>query len=152
MQRFPVDLDECEETEVNCSDYCENTLGSYRCACPLGYELSVSDPTSCQDVNECLDDPCSHECSNEAGSYRCLCPEGLTSVNDTCTDLELELNLNLDLDLDKNQCSHNSTQVDGEIKCVCPPGFELDNDGKTCKGKCFFMKISPQRRCRCFKV
>lgn len=126
---FSVDLDECEEIEVNCSDYCENTMGSYHCACPLGYELSISDPTSCQDINECLDDPCSHGCSNEVGSYRCLCPEGLTLMNNMCLDTELDVDLNLN-----QSCSYNSTQVDGEIKCVCPPGFVLDNDGMTCKG------------------
>lgn len=37
----PPDVDECLESPAGCGDgpgLCENTLGSYKCLCPAGYQ------------------------------------------------------------------------------------------------------------------
>lgn len=36
------DVNECEQGSHSCSDICVNTIGSYYCDCPLGYELESS--------------------------------------------------------------------------------------------------------------
>lgn len=41
-----IDLDECVEELHLCQQVCQNTLGSYRCSCSPGFQLS-SDGTSC---------------------------------------------------------------------------------------------------------
>jgi len=41
-----IDLDECVEELHRCQQVCENTLGSYRCSCSPGFQLSP-DRTSC---------------------------------------------------------------------------------------------------------
>ena len=40
-------MDECTNVTNNgCSDLCVNTIGSFLCTCPLGYELN-SDERTC---------------------------------------------------------------------------------------------------------
>ena len=34
-----LDINECDILNGGCSDYCNNTNGSYYCSCPVGYEL-----------------------------------------------------------------------------------------------------------------
>ena len=52
MVFFPLllDVDECAENSNKChgNAYCNNTVGSYRCQCPLGF---TADPGS-QDIND----------------------------------------------------------------------------------------------------
>lgn len=38
---FFTDIDECFEGTNTCAFRCENLPGSYRCICPVGYQLSV---------------------------------------------------------------------------------------------------------------
>lgn len=40
------DIDECD-TGHNCERVCENLIGSYKCACPPGFELNA-DNTTCR--------------------------------------------------------------------------------------------------------
>ena len=43
-----VDVDECLDNNGGCSHGCENTIGSYRCTCPVGYRLeNIVDPRQC---------------------------------------------------------------------------------------------------------
>uniref|UniRef100_H0XAK9 Hemicentin 1 n=1 Tax=Otolemur garnettii TaxID=30611 RepID=H0XAK9_OTOGA len=74
-----VDIDECEHTDT-CQHECKNTLGSYQCLCPPGYQLSLNGKT-CQDVDECLEQNircgANRMCFNTRGGYRCIdtpCP------------------------------------------------------------------------------
>uniref|UniRef100_A0A182T6U5 EGF-like domain-containing protein n=1 Tax=Anopheles maculatus TaxID=74869 RepID=A0A182T6U5_9DIPT len=46
------DRDECLLGRHDCSHECHNTVGSYRCSCPVGLTLSV-DGKTCDDVDEC---------------------------------------------------------------------------------------------------
>ena len=37
---FYLDVDECEQGTSTCDSLCQNTIGSYRCACQTGYVLN----------------------------------------------------------------------------------------------------------------
>ena len=46
----PSDVDECSSNNTNsCQFACINTLGSYRCECPVGYHLGA-DGKKCQGI------------------------------------------------------------------------------------------------------
>ncbi|XP_047376655.1 hemicentin-1 isoform X2 [Sciurus carolinensis] len=74
-----VDIDECQNRDT-CQHACKNTIGSYQCICPPGYQLMLNGKT-CQDVDECLEQnvQCgpNRMCFNMRGSYQCIdtpCP------------------------------------------------------------------------------
>ncbi|KAL2092659.1 hypothetical protein ACEWY4_012457 [Coilia grayii] len=87
-----VDIDECAQRKP-CQHECVNTLGSYHCVCPPGYQLMANSRT-CKDIDECGSDndvssdidECAVQaiqcgvnqmCFNMRGSYQCLdtpCP------------------------------------------------------------------------------
>ena len=74
---------------INCSQICNNTLGSYTCGCNPGYELDEMDYHAmvqlhlCKmrtivfisDINECsvLNGGCEDTCMNTVGSFECSC-------------------------------------------------------------------------------
>ena len=43
MTKYFLDVNECEQGLASCADRCVNTVGSYSCACPLGYTGSIDD-------------------------------------------------------------------------------------------------------------
>ncbi|XP_023559876.1 hemicentin-1 [Octodon degus] len=74
-----VDIDECQIRDT-CQHECRNTIGSYQCICPPGYQLMLNGKT-CQDVDECLEHNVrcgpNRMCFNMRGSYQCIdtpCP------------------------------------------------------------------------------
>ncbi|NXY61032.1 HMCN1 protein, partial [Callaeas wilsoni] len=74
-----VDIDECENRDT-CQHECRNSLGSFQCACPVGYRLMPNGKT-CQDIDECLEENINcgsnQMCFNMRGSYQCIdtpCP------------------------------------------------------------------------------
>ncbi|XP_061624718.1 hemicentin-1 isoform X2 [Phyllopteryx taeniolatus] len=74
-----VDVDECLLRKP-CQHECRNTLGSFHCLCPPGYQL-LPNGRNCKDTDECLEQgiQCGHNhmCFNTRGGYRCLdtpCP------------------------------------------------------------------------------
>lgn len=67
-----TDIDECQDSSI-CPQKCNNTVGSYKCACNHGFKLE--NEKDCVDLNECLDTKC-HDCENSPGSFKCLCNEG----------------------------------------------------------------------------
>ncbi|KAM4861104.1 hemicentin-1 [Thomomys bottae] len=74
-----VDIDECQNRDT-CQHECKNTIGSYQCTCPPGYQLMLNGKT-CQDIDECLEQNVrcgpNRMCFNMRGSYRCIdtpCP------------------------------------------------------------------------------
>ena len=42
---FATDIDECAHGTDNCSQMCNNTIGSYICSCQLDYYLSADSVT-----------------------------------------------------------------------------------------------------------
>ncbi|SPP86978.1 uncharacterized protein LOC117589448 isoform X1 [Drosophila guanche] len=86
-----VDVDECQLNNGGCSHRCENSQGSFQCACPAGYQLD-GDLRTCQDVDECSLDTEScvaGSCVNEPGGFRCECGLGkrLSIDGRTCLDV-----------------------------------------------------------------
>ena len=50
---FPIllqDINECDEENGNCSQFCNNTIGSYQCYCEDGYTLD-SDEHTCNGIH-----------------------------------------------------------------------------------------------------
>ncbi|KAK1805712.1 hypothetical protein P4O66_001976 [Electrophorus voltai] len=74
---FTPDENECAGNQLCGSASCYNTLGSYKCMCPSGFDFQQT-AGGCQDVNECAagGNPCSYGCSNTEGGYLCACPGG----------------------------------------------------------------------------
>lgn len=74
---FSADENECQSASMCGSTSCYNTLGSYKCVCPSGFDFETS-AGGCQDVNECSmgGNPCMYGCSNTDGGYLCGCPGG----------------------------------------------------------------------------
>ncbi|XP_076126836.1 hemicentin-1 [Alosa pseudoharengus] len=74
-----VDIDECAQRKP-CQHECRNTVGSYRCQCPPGYQLMPNGRT-CKDIDECavqgVQCGLNQMCFNTRGGYQCLdtpCP------------------------------------------------------------------------------
>ncbi|XP_028269954.1 hemicentin-1 isoform X2 [Parambassis ranga] len=74
-----VDVDECLLRKP-CQHECRNTIGSFQCLCPQGYQL-LPNGRSCKDIDECVEQgiQCGHDqmCFNTRGGYQCLdtpCP------------------------------------------------------------------------------
>ncbi|RWS04979.1 fibulin-1-like protein, partial [Dinothrombium tinctorium] len=150
------DKNECLELPRRCSHDCINTLGSYRCVCPSGYELDLS-RSNCVDFDECEyfrqlkrnnsnysihGRPCQAICTNTPGSYKCDCPTGFTLNGHMCDDInECE---------NKAKCgSIDSTclNVPGDYKCFhlkCPQEYVKDEFQKN---RCVLKKEISKRKC-----
>ena len=44
---YSSDMDECSDNTDNCSQHCNNTVGSYTCYCDNGYTLNITDGHTC---------------------------------------------------------------------------------------------------------
>ncbi|KAJ8379625.1 hypothetical protein SKAU_G00004030 [Synaphobranchus kaupii] len=74
-----VDIDECLLRKP-CQHECRNTVGSFQCLCPAGYQL-LPNRRSCKDIDECtvqgIQCGPNQMCFNTRGGYQCLdtpCP------------------------------------------------------------------------------
>lgn len=82
-----TDVDECAMGTDTCSDNasCQNTAGSFTCACNSGYE---GDGMTCTDVDECATetDTCDDNatCTNTPGTFTCACNDGYSGDGMTC--------------------------------------------------------------------
>ena len=75
------DINECKKNSNTCvgGARCQNTKGSYKCICEMGFEYVKGQ--GCQDTDECKNnDPwatCGYgDCINTIGSYACKCKPG----------------------------------------------------------------------------
>ncbi|XP_032070485.1 fibrillin-2 [Thamnophis elegans] len=123
------DVNECLENPGICSNgHCINTDGSFRCECPLGYNLDYTG-VQCVDTDECsIGNPCGNgTCSNVIGSFECNCLDGFEpGPMMNCEDI--------------NECAQNPLlcafrciNTYGFYECTCPVGYELREDQKMCK-------------------
>lgn len=144
------DVNECIEQSGVCVSpaQCINTLGSFKCMCPRGFQLDQTG-TQCQDNDECMDDSrCENGCQvtklmnnvsvwtsppilvyqqNTMGSYRCACPDGYVQhpYYSQC--------------IDDNECQQmspcgnaNCHNTLGSYRCACPDGYQFDGQLLVC--------------------
>ena len=126
---FLPDIDECVEGTDNCSQNCNNTIGSYQCLCDRGYLLD-SDGLTCNGMIMLL----GLEASFSAISWYivqissrllCIISKPLCSFFPDVNECE---NGN-------NSCHDNAncTNTIGSYTCSCNTGFS--GDGITCNSK-----------------
>ncbi|XP_060084161.1 protein eyes shut homolog [Ylistrum balloti] len=122
------DIDECQHNPCEHGGTCNNTIGSYTCACQ-----GFSGHNCENDINECQHTKCPHKnmhCVNSVGSYTCQCNAGWTG--DHC-------------DTDVNKCQHNPCLHGGtchnrvgNYTCQCNAGWTGWNCSKDVN-ECSFM-------------
>ncbi|XP_060069557.1 neurogenic locus notch homolog protein 1-like [Ylistrum balloti] len=111
------DIDECQHTPCENGGTCNNTIGSYTCACQ-----GFSGHNCENEINECQHTKCPHKnmhCVNSVGSYTCKCYAGWTG--DHC-------------DTDVNECQHKPCEhggtcnnTIGSYTCSCHGGYNGHN-------------------------
>nr|XP_003227637.2 PREDICTED: nidogen-2 [Anolis carolinensis] len=124
-----TDINECAAGISRCSpeSVCVNTVGSYRCECPPGYELAA-DRATCLVVvppsNPCEDG--THNCAtadrarcvaHERGAFSCVCLPGFAGNGHNCTDVD---------ECAEGQCHQAATchNSPGSFSCRCRDGYE----------------------------
>ncbi|XP_056138750.1 latent-transforming growth factor beta-binding protein 4 isoform X3 [Lampris incognitus] len=121
-----TDVDECQQSPCE-HGHCENTDGSFKCVCLLGYRL---EGFTCTDIDECLEvSQCPGQmCVNSQGSYRCVsCQPGYRSSNGTCQDV--------DECVSGSVCGPERVCVNtlGSFRCDCLPGYRTTGLGRQCR-------------------
>ncbi|XP_016101547.1 fibrillin-2b [Sinocyclocheilus grahami] len=123
-------IDECSvhASQVCRNGQCINSMGSFRCLCLDGYNLTP-DGKNCVDINECVTLPGACQpgtCQNLDGSFRCICPPGYEVQNDKCVDIN-------ECTVEPNICQFGTCKnTPGSFQCLCQPGFVLSDNGRRC--------------------
>uniref|UniRef100_A0A8D1TFQ4 Vitamin K-dependent protein S n=1 Tax=Sus scrofa TaxID=9823 RepID=A0A8D1TFQ4_PIG len=101
-EKCELDINECKDpANINggCSQFCDNTPGSYHCSCKSGF-IMLSNKKDCKDVDECSENMCAQLCVNYPGGYSCYCDgkRGFKLAQDqkSCEAVPVCLPLNLD--------------------------------------------------------
>ncbi|XP_035668951.1 multiple epidermal growth factor-like domains protein 6 [Branchiostoma floridae] len=125
------DIDECSTSNGGCGQVCQNSPGTFSCACNQGYTLGA-DGKTCNDIDECAlnTDGCEHLCTNTNGSFVCSCPEGLKLDNSGTNCVAADACLSL-------SCSPANIAtcavVSGAETCMCAAGYELGSNATVCQ-------------------
>jgi hypothetical protein len=131
-----TDVDECAAGTAACTQIpvatCENTVGSFLCHCPTGYEGDGRGGGGCADIDECargVDDCNTHAtCTNSVGGFACACAPGYTGDGHGvggCLDVDECASATTCDQLEGNGCA-NAT---GGYTCACVPGFAASGAG-----------------------
>ncbi|XP_045142185.1 vitamin K-dependent protein S [Echinops telfairi] len=132
-EKCEFDINECKDPSnynAGCSQFCDNTPGSYHCSCKDGFVMH-SNKKDCQDVDECALKPniCGTAvCKNIPGDFECECPEGYryNSKSTSCEDVD---------ECAENMCAQLCVNYAGGYSCYCDgkKGFKLAQDQKRCE-------------------
>ncbi|XP_052863793.1 hemicentin-1-like [Anopheles cruzii] len=127
-----IDINECREQIDECSHYCTNTPGSYRCYCPERYHLA-QDGRSCT-IKRKRNEPNGSRSSSGVAVLASRCPEGFRWTDNHCQDLD-------ECELQADECGEGLSCLNtrGSYLCVhtaCPPEYEQDYDSDTCFLNC----------------
>ncbi|XP_060117458.1 nidogen-2 [Heteronotia binoei] len=141
-----LDINECAEGISRCSreSVCVNTQGSYRCECPIGFQLAA-DRATCLAIAP-PSDPCAqgtHTCAaadrarcvhHGGGSFSCVCLPGYAGNGHNCTDVD---------ECAEGKChpAADCFNSPGSFSCRCQAGYE--GDGFQCS------PVAVQRMTRC---
>ncbi|CAM9746628.1 unnamed protein product [Lampetra fluviatilis] len=127
---FVADINECISGQNTCSvdANCTNTIGSYTCACKLGYEGNGRD---CMDIDECMrgTNSCNSsisDCMNNNGSYYCTCARGFTGNGTYCAETgEMCTDVDECLKFGSAACGPGAYCVNtvGSYNCPCLAGY-----------------------------
>ncbi|KAM4675079.1 adhesion G protein-coupled receptor E3-like [Discoglossus pictus] len=104
----PEDIDECSLSPPPCIHpaTCNNTFGSFKCNCPVGYSLlnitrGDMNLSTCVDIDECSQSspPCIPPayCNNTSGSFSCNCPVGYKLLNTSGSDRNMTTCIEIDV-------------------------------------------------------
>lgn len=138
------DLDECSELEP-CSfpgGACVNHFasdGRYSCVCKVGWldgTMGEHGVESCQEVDECLENPCHADavCMNQQPGYTCVCTEGLvgdgvTACDPPAVEVVVDPCDNKGCDSANSLCELDAS---GDPICLCLPGFSQIRPDSEC--------------------
>uniref|UniRef100_A0A8B9PBF2 Uncharacterized protein n=1 Tax=Apteryx owenii TaxID=8824 RepID=A0A8B9PBF2_APTOW len=125
------DVDECRRSPRPCTNgRCENSVGSYHCACAPGYRADAAG-TDCQDVDECTQQSCAGgRCENTPGSYRCVCPAGYHGAGRSRSPSAADID---ECAQSPRPCAPGRCEnTPGGYRCACPRGYQPGPDGTQC--------------------
>uniref|UniRef100_A0A8V5H3B8 Neurogenic locus notch homolog protein 1 n=1 Tax=Melopsittacus undulatus TaxID=13146 RepID=A0A8V5H3B8_MELUD len=112
-QTCEIDINECVKSPCRNGATCQNTNGSYRCACRTGFTGRNCDT----DIDDCKSNPCRNggSCSDGIGTFFCECLAGFRGPK-----CEEDIN-----ECASNPCKNgaNCTDCVNSYTCTCPSGF-----------------------------
>uniref|UniRef100_A0A182PLL3 Hemicentin-1 n=1 Tax=Anopheles epiroticus TaxID=199890 RepID=A0A182PLL3_9DIPT len=123
-----LDINECREQSDECSHFCTNTAGSYKCYCPDRY-LLASDGKTCT-IKRKRNEPMARMMPR--------CPEGYQWEDGHCQDID-------ECALQADECGESFSCINtrGGFICVhtdCPPEYELDEQDESCTLNCTYSR------------
>ena len=124
-----LDINECaNEMDNNCTQMCQNEIGSYSCGCNIGYTLD-SDGYTCNGKSTI-------QISSHNFRY-CIIIIIVIII------IKLVVLLLLDFDECVNEMDNNCAQMcqntNGSYSCECRDGYSLASNGYSCSGKSTLM-------------
>lgn len=122
-------IDECTAGTSPCDSnaVCEDTQGSYNCACNSGYQ---GDGKTCTELDECaVSNPCADfaNCTNLPGSFKCTCIDGYVGNGAIkCLDVDECSGDESPCVGENRMCTNNA----GSFTCPCHSGYTEDSTSK----------------------
>ncbi|XP_070537209.1 mucin-4-like [Ptychodera flava] len=119
------DVNECNSTINGCSQFCENTYGSYVCSCRDGFILN-NDGRTCRVLVPCTKQCFKGACNVNNGQQECHCDDGyqLHPIRDA-------LCIDIDECQDGGLCDQSCQNLPGTYQCQCQSGYMLNTTDQT---------------------
>ena len=157
---YDADINECDSTPCDVNAMCQDTNGSFVCACNSGFSgngftcsskllfycISYSILLTHADINECDFNPCDVNavCQNTSGSFICFCNLGFSGNGFICNSklyfYYISYSYPFIIHVDINECDSTPCDVNamcqdtnGSFICACNSGFS--GNGFICSSK-----------------